>query len=283
MRILLAVDGSDNSYEAVQAVKFLGRTEAITLLHVLDVPKPVYPGLTEPGIKHEFYEMERTMRADAERLFDRILPLLSTEKSSVTKRLVTGSPCDAIITRCNKGKIDLVVLGTRGLGPALERLIGSVAHRVVTLAKCAKLIINGPMQGLKNVLVPLQGPSDAKALIRFLRLTSFQESMEMTVLTVVQQVQPWSRKKRTVEEQALQSARNFVDGVSSQLTAFGYQACGLAVLGSPVKMILQEAAKLNPDLILTGSRGRQGITRSVLGSVSHSLLHQPPCPILVFQ
>jgi len=79
MRILLAVDGSDNSYEAVQALKFLGRTEAITLLHVLDVSKPVYPGLTEPGIKHEFYEMERTMRADAERLFDRILPLLPTE------------------------------------------------------------------------------------------------------------------------------------------------------------------------------------------------------------
>jgi len=176
-----------------------------------------------------------------------------------------------------------VVLGTRGLGPVLERLIGSVAHRVVTLAKCTKLIINGPMQGLKNVLVPLQGPSDAKALIRFLWLTPFQESMEMTVLTVVQQVQPWSRKKRTVEEQALQSARNFVDGVSAQLTALGYQARGLAVLGSPVKMILQEAAKLNPDLILVGSRGRQGITRSVLGSVSHSLLHQPPCPILVFQ
>lgn len=282
MRILLAVDGSDNSYEAAQALKFLGRTEAITLLHVLDVPTPAYP-MTAPEVRHEYYEMERTMRADGERLLDRILSLLPKEKGSVTKRLETGSPCDTIVTCCEEQGIDLVVLGARRLGPVLERLIGSCSHRVLTLAHCAKLIVTGPMQGLKNVLVPLQGPSDAEALIRFLRLTPFQEPVEMTVLTVLEQARPWSREKGTVEEQALQSARNFADGVTSQLTALGYQARGLAVLGSPVNMILQEAAKLNPDLILTGSRGRQGVTRSVLGSVSHSLLHQPPCPILVFQ
>src|SRR3972149_8787076 len=120
MRILLAVDGSDNSYAAVQALKFLGRMEAITLLHVLDVPTPAYP-MTAPEVRHEYYETERTMRADGERLLDRVLSLLPTEKGSVTKRLETGSPCDTIVTCCETQGVDLVVLGARGLGSVLGR------------------------------------------------------------------------------------------------------------------------------------------------------------------
>jgi nucleotide-binding universal stress UspA family protein len=47
-------------------------------------------------------------------------------------------------------------------------------------------------------------------------------------------------------------------------------------------MILQEATTLRSDLILMGTSGRQGITRFVLGSVSHALLHKMPCPVLAF-
>lgn len=51
----------------------------------------------------------------------------------------------------------------------------------------------------------------------------------------------------------------------------GYQAHGVVVVGTPSTMILQEATTLRSDLILMGTRGRQGITRFVLGSVSHKV------------
>jgi nucleotide-binding universal stress UspA family protein len=54
------------------------------------------------------------------------------------------------------------------------------------------------------------------------------------------------------------------------------------VVGTPSTIILQEATTLRSDLILMGTRGRQGITRFVLGSVSHAVLHKMPCPLLVF-
>jgi nucleotide-binding universal stress UspA family protein len=54
------------------------------------------------------------------------------------------------------------------------------------------------------------------------------------------------------------------------------------MLGTPSAMILQEATQLRADLILMGTRGRQGITRFVLGSVSHAVLHKMQCPVLVF-
>jgi len=46
MNTLLAVDGSDNSYEAVHALKCVARAEQLTLLHALDVPRP---GLSNDG------------------------------------------------------------------------------------------------------------------------------------------------------------------------------------------------------------------------------------------
>ena len=38
MKLLLAIDGSDQSYEAVRALKYLARAEELHILHVLDVP-----------------------------------------------------------------------------------------------------------------------------------------------------------------------------------------------------------------------------------------------------
>ena len=37
-------------------------------------------------------------------------------------------------------------------------------------------------------------------------------------------------------------ARDYIDGVAERLRALGYQARGIAVLGTPSAMILQEAA-----------------------------------------
>jgi nucleotide-binding universal stress UspA family protein len=67
------------------------------------------------------------------------------------------------------------------------------------------------------------------------------------------------------------------------LRALDYRVQGAAVLGAPATVILKEATKRKVDLILMGARGRRGITRFVLGSVSHAVLHRAPCPVLVFR
>jgi hypothetical protein len=43
MNTLLAVDGSDNAYEAVPALKHFRRADTLTLLHVLDGPGRLIP------------------------------------------------------------------------------------------------------------------------------------------------------------------------------------------------------------------------------------------------
>ena len=286
MKTLLAVDGSDQSYEAVRTLKYLSRADQLILLHALNVPRPAYP-MMMPEVSEELYRaLERSMREDGERLLDRVQSLLPPHAGPSAKRLELGSPAEVIVTTVEHDKIDLIVMGARGVGPIKERVLGSVSHRILTLAPCAKLIVNGPVKNIKQVLLPLQGPDDTEAAVRFLELKPFHEAVELSLLTVLPTVQPpWpvgAAAAEQLEERALRSARDFIESVAGRLQSLGYQASGRAVLGTPSDTILREASTLQSNLILMGSRGRKGITRFVLGSVSHAVLHRMPCPVLIF-
>lgn len=287
MKTLLAVDGSDHSYEAARALQFFARSEQVTILHALNVPRPAYP-MMMPEVTAELYDtLERQMREDGMRLLDRIQSLLPMRAGPTAKLLEAGPPAEVIVTAAEQRHVDLIVMGARGLGPVKERLLGSVSHRVLSLAPCAKLIVTSPVKAMKRILLPLQGPSDTDAAIRFLQLKPFNEPVELHLLTVLPSTQPpWPVDTATVErleKQAVQDARLYIDDVAAGLRKLGYQATATAALGTPVDTILREADALRPDLILMGSRSRRGLARFVLGSTAHALLHQHPCPILVFE
>jgi nucleotide-binding universal stress UspA family protein len=225
------------------------------------------------------------MKEDGERLLDRIQSLLPMHAGPSTKQFRTGSPAEMILSMAEEQKADLIVMGARGLGPIKERLFGSVSHRILTLAPCSTLIINGPVKAMKQILLPLQGQSDAEAAIRFLQLKPFYDAVKITLLTVLPETAPpWptDAAAAAASTELLEKQTDFINDVAERLRAIGYEAHGVAVVGTPSTMILQEATTLRSDLILMGTRGRQGVTRFLLGSVSHAVLHKTPCPVLAF-
>jgi nucleotide-binding universal stress UspA family protein len=286
MKTLLAIDGSDQSYEALRALKYFAKSDQLLVLHALNVPRPAYPMMVPEVAEQLYREHENSMREEGERLLDRILSLLPPHSGSTTKVLRTGSPAEVIITTAEQEHIDFIVMGARGLGPIKERILGSVSHRVLTSAPCAKLIVNGPMRALRQVLLPLAGTFDTEDAIRFLQSNPFREPVDLTLLTVLPSVRPpWpaaAAAAETLAQRELESARQFLEHTAARLHALGYQARSQVLLDMPVESILTHAQKEKADLILMGSRGRQGISRLVLGSVSHAVLHQAPCPLLVF-
>jgi nucleotide-binding universal stress UspA family protein len=285
MKIVLAVDGSDHSYEAVHALQYLARAEQLALLHTLDVPRPAYPMMPPEVADKHSTTIEQSVREDAERLLARMQALLSTQAGPSTTHLRIGSPADVIVWMAKEQKADLIVMGARGLGPIKERLLGSVSHRVLTLAPCATLIVNGPVKAMKQILLPLQDLSDADAAVRFLQLKPFHEAVDVTLLTVLPSTQPPRPGDAAAAASAAEKLKEqaaFIDGVAARLSAIGYLAHGVAVTGIPSTIILQQATTLRSDLILMGTSGRQGLARFLLGSVSHAVLHQMPCPVLAF-
>ncbi len=240
-----------------------------------------------PEDAQELYTtIERTMREDGARLLDRIVSLLPMDCGPVTKHMEIGSPADRIVEYAEQHQIGLILVGARGLGPIKERLMGSVSHRVLTFSKGAVLILPNFVKSLKQVLLPLQGSQDAERALSFLRHHPFREPVTITALTVLPQTRPpWpvdAVAEREMESQALRSADAFIKSVAGDLNLMGYTTHAKSALGVPVEAILQEAGAISADLLIMGSRGRHGLSRIVLGSVAHAVLHHVPCPLLVF-
>jgi len=76
MNTLLAVDGSDNAYEAVHIMKYLARAEQLSLLHALDVPRPAFPEMIPEAAEGLYQTLEQSMQEDGERLLNRVESLL---------------------------------------------------------------------------------------------------------------------------------------------------------------------------------------------------------------
>jgi nucleotide-binding universal stress UspA family protein len=280
MKTLLAVDGSDHSYEAVRALQFFGSAEQLILLHVLNVSKPM---MATRGDMEEYSAREWAMREDGTRLLNRVQSRLPIHAGPASKYLRIGSPAEVVVSLAEELQADLIVVGARGLGPIKERLFGSVSHNILSLARCATLIVHGPVKAMKQILLPLQGPSDAEAAVRFLQLKPFHDAVEVTLLTVLPSTEPpGPGDAATAYAEILEKQADSIKGAAERLRALGYQAHGVAVVGEPATTILHEATTRCSDLILMGTRGRQGITRLVLGSVSHAVLHKMPCPVLAF-
>jgi len=285
MRTLLALDGSKNANEALRLLKDLSM-DHLVLLHALNVPKPAYPMMIPEVAQQLSHEIERSMRADGERLLERAVSLLPFHTGPVTKVMQVGSPAEVIVTTAEEEKTDLIVMGARGLGPIKERLLGSVSHRILTSAPCAKLIVSGPIRTIQQVLLPLRSSSDTEDAIRFLELKPFRQSVELTLLSVLPDIPPLGGMAAVGTEayqaREKENAQLFLQSSANRLERSGYSARSQVLIGTAVESILDQARGRNVDLILMGSRGRHGLPRLMLGSVSHAVLHSARCPILVF-
>ena len=140
MKTLLAVDGSDNSYEAVRALKYLTHADQLILLHAVNVPRPAYPMMI-PEVADELYAtLERSMREDGERLLDRVQSLLPLHAGPPAKRLELGSPAEVIVTTVEQEQVDLIVMGARGTS-TMRRYLGSVSSQVVAQSNCTVTVV----------------------------------------------------------------------------------------------------------------------------------------------
>ena len=79
----------------------------------------------------------------------------------------------------------------------------------------------------------------------------------------------------------LRSARSIVDRTAYYLAKPGVSTECLVVRGNPADMICRVAEERKVALVIAGSRGRSGLARFLLGSVSYRVTKHAPCPVLV--
>jgi len=72
-----------------------------------------------------------------------------------------------------------------------------------------------------------------------------------------------------------------VQEIAGRLRGGGLDTTALLVQGATADTILEEAAKLDVDMIVIGSHGRGAVHHLLVGSVSETVLRKSECPILV--
>lgn len=152
-RLLVAVDGSENSARASKAALELAEklNADLIVLHAIISPALYYHTETSmegPVIEPPTHEKEIDLYLEyARRVASGIVDKTVSEakKRSITVKAdtpeATGSVVETIVNQAVKENADLIIVGTRGLGGFKKLLLGSVSNGVVSQAHCPVLVI----------------------------------------------------------------------------------------------------------------------------------------------
>ncbi len=135
-RILVAVDGSENSKRAAEhaaAIASWDTNAHVEILFVLDYDRTRTDFI--PNIETDDLHFKHQ---------ERLAPIKGTfEKKRIAYELVIkqGDPGITIVSFANRGGFDLVVIGSRGLNSFQEMVLGSVSHKVARKTKAPVMIV----------------------------------------------------------------------------------------------------------------------------------------------
>jgi nucleotide-binding universal stress UspA family protein len=143
-RILVAVDGSENSQRAAQWAVDLAKKEGASLFVLNVIPIPLYSssnqtGSTAPAMK-EFFDKARR---DAEAVVQDIVSKAEASGVKVRGEIVENVPSvvESITDYADEWKVQVIVVGTRGLSGFKKLLLGSVSSALVSHASCSVLVV----------------------------------------------------------------------------------------------------------------------------------------------
>ncbi len=142
--ILVAIDGSEASTNALQLATELSEkfSAGLHLLHVVrEMQVPLNPGLMEA---YEKLERQRhdLLKSAGEQLLNQSKRVAETKGiTALQADIGSGDPASAIVTYADKNQIDLIVIGSRGLGQVERLLMGSVSRKLSNMTKVNCLIV----------------------------------------------------------------------------------------------------------------------------------------------
>jgi nucleotide-binding universal stress UspA family protein len=143
--VLVATDFSEASGAALTYGRELAERFAAAL-HVLHVA----PNILISTLGAENYtaiapELQEQVEADAQRAVTELATQCDVGATrAVPAVVVSSSPAVAILDYANAHRIDVIVMGTHGRGALAHLVLGSVAERVVRLARCPVLTVRTP-------------------------------------------------------------------------------------------------------------------------------------------
>lgn len=271
-RVVVGHDGSPESFVALD--------EAVAHARSLDVPllvvNAVEPMAYAPGFVDDLMPAARASVEDAMRV-----ARATMSEQLVDRHIGVGSARDVLLGVATAD--DLLVLGSRGHGPAGRLLLGSTSTSVAAHAPCPVLVVPGAGTPEGPVVVGLDGST---ASVRVLRAARDEAARLGAPLTVVGAVPPLpspvsdTRAVHEYESGRAQQARAQLAGLLEEADLESLPSVDVRVEADVAADVLARHAR-GARMLVVGSRGHGMLRTLLLGSVSRAVLHHARCPVLV--
>jgi nucleotide-binding universal stress UspA family protein len=139
MKILLPVDGSEISLEAVRFAVRLARAGLRVKAVLANVQEPA--SLYEMVVAHDAEVIERISAEAGVHLLAPAEALLKQAGIPYEIEVAKGDPAHTLVDIVERFACDMVVMGSRGKGSLRSALLGSVAHEMLHAAGVPVMII----------------------------------------------------------------------------------------------------------------------------------------------
>jgi nucleotide-binding universal stress UspA family protein len=264
-QVIVGVDGSQPSRAAVQwaAREAASRDVELVVTHTVDWRSAGYA---------------EAVRMTAEGIVDGAVAeaRAAVPGLRVSPDLTVGRAAQSLIDR--SADDTLIVVGHRGRGGFASLLLGSVSQQVASHASGPIVVVRGRIDAAHGpVVVGIDG-SEGSALTLG---RAFAEAAYRSAILVV--IHAWlgnpNAEEDDGEEQAI-GRQMLTDEIAPWCANFpDVEVESAVVQGHPVELLLGQSR--SAQLVVVGSRGREGFTGLLLGAVSHQLLHHADCPVLI--
>lgn len=134
-KILVPLDGSKQSFKALDEAIYIARqcNATISSLHVVSPYPHKWSDLANP-LKTRLFEY-------AGKMLDRAELVAAKQGIVLHKKIIYGDTKSGISDFLKHHRFDMVVMGSRGFGPAKEMLLGSTSNAVLHVSKIPVLVV----------------------------------------------------------------------------------------------------------------------------------------------
>jgi nucleotide-binding universal stress UspA family protein len=295
MKVLIGIDGSENSFAAVAlAGRLLNPApDQVALYHSCG---PVRFGDQVDESLHD-----RACQAVAKVIFDEATGRLPVALHSGLATIADNESAPGAITRAaERFGAEMIVVGARGLGPLHGLLLGSVSSSAVRSSHVPVLVVRGtpaesgplrvllaydPVHGALHAdfLGKLAWPSDAQGQVAAVIESMLPSHLPDWIVKRARDAdteamsQIWVREhehEREAKEQELLA-------YSQTLPAPFQSSPPIIVEGNPAEKLLALIEREQPTIVVVGKAMKNFFDRLFVGSVSEKILTHADCSVLV--
>jgi nucleotide-binding universal stress UspA family protein len=279
-RIVVGVDGSTHAERALRwaVTEAQLRGAAVRVVHGYVV---------HPHAGTLVHDARAAAVAALDAVVERNRELLDHIEWTTSLEPALWSPAGVLVDSAED--VDLVVVGSRGLGGFKELLLGSISYRTAAHATAPVAVIregSDDLDGRRGIVVGIDGSRAARRALRWACDEAGRRGVGVTVVhaydlptdsSLMGMVTPTLERYRTgLADEAVALVDRAIADVDLPTST---DVERVVKPGMPAAVLLSHAG--GERLLVVGTHGRGAIGRALLGSVSHQCLHHAAGPVVV--